>query len=259
MKKILLLGDMHIGSLYAPWPEKFRAGDHLYGQVSESNRKLYKYWRSMIPKVKDVDAIIFNGDICDGVQGKSAGLGTVTTDLRVQIGACAEMIGGLPNVPKYFTKGTPYHSEQNRPLDESVCIEVDGTYGPELVVEECGIRLHCQHHLSTTQSIWIYEPTGLARDMMLVAIQNEADKYGDVDFLVRSHRHRFVGVMFATSMGVCTPGWQSKTIYAVDKGLLSLPSIGWVVIRVHDDHISVDRSGIAHVVRPCKVVGRDKK
>jgi len=224
-------------------------------QMSEANRTLYKYWGKMVKCVQDVDAIIINGDICEGNQKKEDGLYTITTDLNAQIAAAIMMLKQLPDVPTYYTRGTAYHIENNRPMDECIAKELGGIYGPELIVKECGIKFHCQHYLSSSLSVWVYEPTALARDLVLLSLQN--DKYGKVDVAIRSHRHRFCAVSFADSMGICTPSWKVKSVYSVERGILSLPNIGWIIIETDEKEIRIDRTGIAHLIKPCAVVGRD--
>jgi hypothetical protein len=61
-------------------------------------------------------------------------------------------------------------------------------------------------------------------------------------------------------MALVTPCWQTKTPYAVKKGIVSPPDIGWVTLNIDNQKkIAIDRNGITHLQRPCKVVGRDRK
>jgi hypothetical protein len=41
---------------------------------------------------------------------------------------------------------------------------------------------------------------------------------------------------------------------------MGVPDIGWVMLEIHGPKkILIDKTGIKTVVRPCKVVGRDRK
>jgi hypothetical protein len=138
--------------------------------------------------------------------------------------------------------------------------EFKGEYGDELVVEECGIRLFCRHTISSSMSTWQYMATAPGRDHMLLYLNKSPDKYGQIDVAVFSHRHQFVCVQFSSGIALVTPCWQSKTPYAVKRGMVGVPEIGWVMLNIEGNRkIMVDTSGIATVVRPCKVVGRDGK
>lgn len=95
---------------------------------------------------------------------------------------------------------------------------------------------------------------------MLLYLNKGEEKYGKIDVAVFSHRHQFVAVQFSSGIALVTPCWQSKTPYAVKRGMVGVPEIGWVMLHIDDPKkITVDTSGIATVVKPCKVVGRDGK
>ena len=94
---------------------------------------------------------------------------------------------------------------------------------------------------------------------MLLYLNKSPEKYGPIDVAVFSHRHQFVEVHFSSGMALVTPCWQSKTPYSsIRQGIVGVPEIGWVMLHVYGPkEIIVDTTGIATVVRPCQVVGRD--
>lgn len=264
MKRILLLSDLHVGSKYGLWPPNFSAENPRTDEIesypqNNVNKAIWAHWLTMLKVLKKdkPDCIILNGDLIEGTQDKEKGRGLVTPEISVQVKACLKVLKTLPNVPMYFTAGTDYHQMSGgESADLHIAEAMGGKYGDELIVNACGIRLFCRHTISSSMSTWQYMATAPGRDHMLLYLNKSPEKYGKIDFAVFSHRHQFVCVQFSSGFAIVTPGWQSTTRYAVKKGITGLPEIGWVVLHVESPHkITVDTSGVACVVRPCKEVG----
>ncbi len=222
---------------------------------------IWEHWKRMLRVLKKEkpDCIIFNGDLVEGLQKREYARGLVTPEVSIQTAACAMIINTLPKVPMYFTQGTDYHEmADGTPVEKWIAAQFHAEFGDELIVEECGIRLFCRHAIGISQSTWQYHTTAPARDQMLLYLNQSSEKYGKIDVAVFSHRHQFVAAQFASGIALVTPCWQGKTIYAVKKGIITPPHIGWVTLHIDNPkRIAIDTSGIANVVRPCKVVGRD--
>jgi hypothetical protein len=271
MKRILLLSDLHFGSKYAPWPEGMEEEDSrgMVNQipVNAVNAAINAHWKKMIAYIRKTppDVVIFNGDLIEGDQRKEKGRGLMTGQIFTQYRACIKQIQTIrdaaPKAAFYFTAGTDYHQlPDGTNADQQIARHFNAEYGDEMVVEECGIRLFCRHTISSSMSTWQYMATAPGRDHMLLYLNKGEEKYGKIDVAVFSHRHQFVCVQFSSGLALVTPCWQSKTPYAVKRGMVGVPEIGWVTLHIdHAKKIAVDTSGIATVVRPCKVVGRDGK
>ena len=265
MKDILLLSDLHVGSLWGLWPPDFEADDprgdnRLKFVQNHTQKQLWKHWKTMADKVKP-EIIIFNGDLIDGQQRRSVGREVVTSRIEMQVAACTDIIRTLPEAPMYFTQGTDYHEMPDGSAAEYyIAKELGGEFGDDLLIDECGIRMHVGHAISTSQSSWQYWTTALARDLLLLALHSADQKYGHVDVAVRSHRHNFCGAIFKNQIGVITPAWQTRTPYAVKKDLVSPPDIGYVQLHVEDKkNIMINRAGIISTpVKPSRIVGRDR-
>jgi hypothetical protein len=171
-----------------------------------------------------------------------------------------KVIDTLPKVPFYFTQGTDYHEIEDMPAEQYIAARYGAEFGDDLLIDECGIRIHAQHFIPVSQSSWQYRSTPVARDELLLAVNNAQEKYGEVDLAIRSHAHYFVSVSFRSQFGLISPCWQTRTPYAVKKGILSPPDIGWVMVHVRDrKQMMVDRRGMTHIVKPSRVVGSGKK
>lgn len=266
MKKILLLSDLHVGSKYGLWPPGFKAINPRNDEREEipqnaANKAIWMHWLKMLAEMRNErpDCIILNGDLIEGPQRREGGRGLMTPDLPVQLAACLKVLRTLPRgIPLYFTAGTDYHQIEGMNADLWIAEQMGGEYGDELIIEECGIRIFARHSIGISQSTWQYQTTAPAREQMLLYINQASEKYGRIDVAVFSHRHQFVAAQFRSGLAVVTPCWQGKTVFAVKKGIISPPQIGWVSLIIDNPkRIAVDTSGIASVVRPCRVVGRD--
>jgi hypothetical protein len=277
MKKILLLSDLHVGSVYGLWPEGMTEEDPQNGEVkgippTNVNQKIGSHWDLMLKSVRETppEVVIWNGDLIEGPQDFERGKGLLTRNIDLQEAACIKMIQSVrdaaPDAVFYFTAGTGYHQRSDgHSVDRHIAAHFNAEFGNELVIEECGIRIFARHVISSSSSTWQYMATAPGREHLLLYVNKGKEdepgeeKYGPIDVAVFSHRHQFVVVGFPSGIALVTPCWQSKTPYAsVRKGLMGVPDIGWVFLEVHDrKRILIDKTGIKTVVRPCKTVGRD--
>jgi predicted phosphodiesterase len=272
MKRILLLSDLHVGSAYGMWPAGMVEEDDQHNMITDLpqnpiNLAIGAHWdNKMLPVIRKrpPDVVLWNGDVIEGPQDSEGGRGLITRSVDLQCDGTIKIIqtvrDAAPEAVFYFTAGTKYHQKGNgESADKSIAKHFKSDFGNELVVEECGIRMFCRHMISSSSSTWQYEATAPARDHLLLYLNKSEDKYGPIDIAVFSHRHRMVGVQYSSGYALITPGWQSKTPYASRvKGLASVPEIGWVMLEIYGPRkILPDTRGIATVVRPCKIVGRD--
>ena len=270
MTRILAFSDLHLGSNYAVWPKGFKYEDKKNGEVDTWNinnlqKELWRVFTYMVKKAETCDIIIANGDLIDGPQQKGWGKGVKTPDIAVQIAACEYMLKMLPDIPIYFTQGTEYHSGGAMPAEQQIAKDLgfEDNYGDDLCIDECGIRTYACHNVPTTKSVWMYRPTPLARDLMLLALSSAPDQYGQVDLMVRSHAHYKCGVTLGGMTGVITPCFQTRTPYAVKNSLITPPDIGFCIIEI--DGGLCKRKSVnplfysEKIGRPCKVVGREAK
>ena len=263
-RNILVLSDIHVGSLVGllhPKNSVFSArnGDELRWVPNKTQMALWYHWKKMLAAIAalKLEAIIINGDVCEGPQRSSQGLYTITSDMKYQADLAVQLLETLPKkVPKYFTQGTFYHSVEDRPIEQYIAERLDAEFGDDLIVEAAGIRAHCSHHESVSSSSWQYRTTPIARDLLLTALHDAEDKYGKIDAVIRSHAHYFVEVQFKSQLGLITPCWQARGTYSVKKNIISPPDIGWLIMKIeHKDCIAVDKSGVTHIGRPSRVVG----
>jgi len=260
----LVLGDMHTGSEVAPMPDwvdvKLLSGEVRTIYPNDGQRALNKVWKDMVENLPPLTGVIVNGDCCDGNNRKSIGRGCWTTDLRCQVEACAEMLKPVMAHLKhpsnaYFSQGSEYHVVDDRPLDQAVADKLGAHYQAEHIIPMLGgdFRVQVHHYLSGGLGNWMYLPTAPARDQMLLALNSDPMEYGDINWVIRSHKHHYTNVQFSAYSGVTvTPSWQGKTEFAVRKGLISVPKIGYCLLKLYDDGTAQMRPYLTRALRPCK-------
>lgn len=269
--RIVAFSDWHIGSILAPWPAEYvsepdpRTGDRQSFRPNRTMRVIGQFLEQAIPKaVKGADIILWAGDLCDGIQKKSQGKYTVTNDLNLQEAAAIyqteRLIKDPP--PMFYVHGTDYHAEQQRPMERTIARHFGAEFGDDLLIEECDIRIYMNHFVPITRSVMMYRTTPVARDLMTLALHNSPEEYGDVDLMVRGHAHYKCAVVLGSQTGVILPCYQARTPYAVKRGILSPPDIGYTIINIDRPQFGQSRPTISvkfvtkKLVRPCRIVGR---
>jgi hypothetical protein len=262
MKRALVINDLHVGSYYGIMPDTVKFSDSKTGmKVSMRPNSLQKtllgYWKEMLTYVKKagkLDAVIVNGDIIDGCQRLSSGKFTWTNDLGVQLQACRSLLETIPCKEWFFTASSEYHAIREMPVEKILAEQMGGEFGDDLIIELNGARIHASHNIPVSKSSWQYRSTPLARDMLLMALAQSEEEYGHIDVVLRAHAHYFVQVGFAHSIGLITPGWQTRTPFGVKIDAISPPDIGFVMLEVDGRDIDV-RKRIWKVPKSnCKVV-----
>jgi hypothetical protein len=262
MTRLLVISDLHVGSNYGLMPKggvEFEDPQTGHTTLLKPNKvpqqALIKCWEDMKKRVGDVDAVLINGDACDGPQRKSMGKYTWTNDLGVQAEVAAQLINEIPANEFFLTKGSEYHCMEDRPLEQVVAEKLAGVYGNDLLIEIGGARIHASHHIGTSSSAWMYRTTPLARDLLLLTLCEAPEEYGKVDFVIRSHAHYFCAVQFGSMGGCITPAWQTRTPFAVKANLISPPQIGYVLLDITDGEITMKKRLYKIPGSACKVVG----
>lgn len=246
---ILLLSDMHTMSYWALIHPDYVTKDNVQFLPNTMQDWTFRYWETMCKKCRNVDAVIFNGDLIDGINKANCGA-VAHTDVYEQVKMASMLIEMLPrDIPMYFTKGTNYHGGDETTPERIIADKVGGVYSPEGIVEEAGIRIFVNHYIPHAQ----YKAAGLEKKIKQIAAAESC--YGKIDVLYGAHNHEFSSVITGTHVAVMTPGWQHKTPYAIDKNLISPPDIGYVVLHVEaPDLVTIDRRGVVQSPFSCNIM-----
>jgi len=111
--KLLVLADVHVGSIYGLTPRKYFNEHTNSYQLWAINK-----WEEFIQKYKYPDYLILNGDIVDGPGGKDATTLCIP-DMEDQVNSAVELLSPLvgKNTIIYGCSGSGYHTGKGTGFD----------------------------------------------------------------------------------------------------------------------------------------------
>ena len=243
--KVLAVGDMHVGSFYGLAPPTFHVEDEvrqeaLWFEANRSQRRLYEYWKTMCEALEkeNLDAVIVNGDICEGQQYKQRGAGVWTTDIYQQADVAVGLLEMIPAETFYITMGSGYHSrgaQGTPPIEKYIADRLrergkKAYFASELLLDIGEKRFHIAHKVGVTGPTG-YRTTAIAKELLTLMMHDDETQYGDVDVALRSHAHYFVSIRMEGKTGAVIPGWKARDDFAMKIGGTWCPHIGYVMLR----------------------------
>jgi hypothetical protein len=259
---LVVLSDLHSGcrsSLY-PIDTEILLDEGMVYKPTAFQHELWIVWRrfhdEFVPEAtRDEDYVLaINGDIVDGDHHRSKTQISKNTNDQALIAEA--LLWPLVNQPKckglLVFRGTEAHVGSSAEHEESIAKTLGAlkndkgqhsSYtgwvrlgGPD------GALCHFAHHIGTTGRTH-YETSAIMCEIGEMYVEAGRWGYAPADILVRSHRHRSIGVWCPSkrgfTTGLTTPAWQGKTPFSqkIPGGRQSEPQIGGVVIRQGDyDH-----------------------
>lgn len=221
-----------------------------------------EFWGEWVPLVTNGEPynVVHNGDALEGVHHRATTQISHNMEDQQRIAElvlrpCVERCKALGGT-YYHIAGTEAHVGQTAEYEERLARTLgaaqdsEGRYATwdlfHQVGTERGPLVNFLHHIGTTGSA-AHEASAVNAE--LTATFNEAARWDRrrPDFVVRSHRHRFIAVDIETGSGhgaaIVTPGWQGKTPFAfkIPGARVSEPQFGGVLIRQGDRSNYYDR------------------
>jgi hypothetical protein len=253
-----VISDLHSGCQTALCPPNIRFDGGGRYKLNRIQRQLWKHWldywewkKSIIKKEDFV--LVLNGDALDGRHHNN--VSTISNNLATQSKIAYELL--KPQVDKaaeyYHIRGTEAHAGQSAEQEEMLAQSLgaipdrDGNYARwELNItigKKSKKRCNIMHHIGTTGS-QAYESTAVMGE--LVDSFAEAGRTNDIapDYIIRSHRHRYISVTIASGKGrrtACTtPSWQGKTPYVwrLKGARQSLAQWGGIIVKEAPDGVN---------------------
>ena len=244
MIKLLVVSDVHVGSMYANWPEYYPIKGGAKWKLNQKQGIIKEAWDEFTKwsNQEKPDILVLNGDIIEGHQEATKGMPTVTTDLGEQMGAALEILEPLVNrVPEiYVTRGTSYHDRSFVGPPETIGRELGAVqvrrkqYSDWVInIDVGGVIANFAHTISVATGL--YRSTPLDREGVWAALAGR-HKVPDADVIVRSHVHIFCHVEHSSRHLIITPCWQYQTEYQINKSYYRMqPEIGAVMLRIYPE------------------------
>lgn len=228
--RVLVVGDLHFGSWFAPRPPS--------DCTTPLQDELWTAWTDMVDDVGRVDIVVANGDLCEGTDPKSNGHGCWTTNLQEQVRGAANMLGMIKcnRSGFYGTQGSTYHVGTNPSLDEMVLESIGGTFGPYIALVLEGNRAFFNHNGGAARKQG--NRAGALYRHIITSMLN-APEFGDYRFLAFNHGHYYTQVQTESVTAVNTPGWKGIDTFIGTRGVPDVPHIGYVVVDFKGSDVEV--------------------
>jgi hypothetical protein len=234
-KRVLVIGDTHIGSDVALSPEEIELDSGNVISANEIQLAILNDYREMIDDVGVVDLLILNGDLVDGTNYYGEGAGCLTTSMDTQAEIAAQLLSEIKFRKVVGCRGTTYHGKKNPNLDKKVIEALGGVCMDEVSINIEKTRIYANHRTPVRMSQWDSRPQSIAKDILLAEL-NEMD-FGHYDIICKSHAHYYIGLDQGTSVGFVCPCWKGRDEFA--KGSVNPfafnPSIGYVMFDINYD------------------------
>lgn len=226
MLKILVLGDLHVGSHQGLMIPEFEdpSGMRIYSNPVQMF--LFDYYCKMLKTVGDVDIVILNGDLIEGPNKKNSGLGVWSTDIHTQAQCAAILIDMIRCKKIYCSQGSSYHTG-NPTGDKIVCELVGGEWIGDWQFFELNnsLTFHVRHH-GDFSTVPYSRCTGQRKEAMIAQAQNT-----NIDIYIRSHTHHFNYSGNGNDLSIAVPCWKGVDEF-IGKNSVEQPDNGYVMIYV---------------------------
>ncbi len=256
---IVVLSDFHVGCKLAIMPrDGLYLDEHFHVGPSKEQKKLNDiledFMDNHVPNSLGKDGkfvLVFNGDAVDGAHHNA--LTTWTNNIKDQRRAAELLLRPIiehPNCVAYFhIRGTEVHVGGSAEWEEELARDLGaipderGNHARnELWIDIQGYLGHFLHHVGTTSRV-AYESSAVMSELSEMYVHAAQWHQRTADFLVRSHRHRYIEIRVPSANGyaiaLTTPCFQGRTpfVYKIAGGRQSLSQYGGMVIVVKEDEL----------------------
>lgn len=257
VRNLVVFSDTHAGcrmALCRPEPIPLDGGGTYTASAFQMKlwafyREFFDEWVPLVTNGEPYD-LVHNGDAIEGVHHHA------TTQISHNLEDQQRIAEGVlrPEVERckagggtyYHIRGTEAHVGQTGEYEERLARSIgakpnqEGQYARwdmwKRVGDHRGPLVNLLHHIGTTGSA-AHEASAVNAELTATFV--EAARWGrePPDYIVRSHRHRFIAVDMETGRGhgaaIVTPAFQGKTPFAfkIPGARVSEPQFGGVLIR----------------------------
>jgi hypothetical protein len=210
-KKILIIGDLHCGSMCGITPPDWFVSKGRNSFYANLQREMWDNYMEMCDSFGKVDALIVNGDVIDGKGTRSGGTEQITSDMFEQCDIAVNVLKELDAKQLMFTYGTPYHtaSPNGEDFDKEVADRMNSPIQDELNVNVDGLMFNVKHKVGSSSSPY-NRAMPVGRHRLWEAIEALRTDTKPADVYVRSHVHYFSFCGESNWYGFTLPALQSS-------------------------------------------------
>jgi hypothetical protein len=237
---LLVISDLHMGSIWAPVPEKMVRHDGQVIKPSKAQQWLNRQWHKQTGKAlaylgnRPFD-LVLNGDMVEGVHHRStehwsADPGDHHLAAWIMLNPIAERAKNI-----YVVSGTECHDGPSGAAglgNRLGAVKNPKTsHGAFLRLNLCVNDVYCRfvHHMPTSSRIALY---ATALGVMLAEHQSQSARLGRKAprVLVQGHRHTHGYYGDGLALSVSCPPWQLLTTHGHKAATAANPRVGCVVL-----------------------------
>lgn len=232
-RHIGFIGDIHCGSKVGLWPVE------EIGRKNVGAKYLMDCFGHLVESWPELDLLVLMGDLIDGKQRKSDGVGLFTADLGEQVAGAIEVLRPLAAKAKliYRIEGTPYHEDFHNQL-AALDSELNVAQTAQVMDIDLGTGiLNVAHHPAGGSAMY----TGALVDKTSVwsKVAAQCGKIPAARWIVRAHCHTYMLQDTETVTSIQNPCWQLPTAHAKKTNYYKFQSdIGGVLMIADDEEDS---------------------
>ena len=222
------VGDIHCGSHVGLWPVRDLPEDKT---KYLGCRYLMQCWQHLVERWPKLDILILMGDLIDGKQRKSDGVGVFDTDLAAQADGAVEVLRPLAEKAGKIIRvwGTPYHESHDGILKIVDCKLGVAKTAQVIDLDLNGKTLNVAHHPASGAAI--YAGTVADREVLWAKIAASDKKVPNPRWIVRAHKHNYILQDTEHATIVQMPCWQLPTAHAIKQNYWRFqPTLGGLLM-----------------------------
>jgi len=243
MKRILVISDLHCGSLVGLTPPSDQSSkDTKWGKTQ---RTCWDFYKKQVNLFKPYDVVIVNGDAVHGDAKKDGGTMLITTDRVEQAEMAAKCIIEPDCNVVRLTYGTPFHTGNQEDFEGIIAMSLRAT-GMDAKICSHGFysiggkNFNVKHKVASS-GVSYGRLTPVAKEINWNRAWAARGEEAKADVLIRSHVHYFGEVKLDGCVGITTPSLQGLGDKYGSRQCSGTVDFGIVVIDILDDGIVIVR------------------
>jgi len=244
MKTILLISDLHVGSVFAVFPEGYKTRHQNLVSLNPLQMELYELWEKMSEDVQkeNYDYVFLLGDLIDGLNKRGAGRERVVNNINEQMDAALKLLRPLCKRKDVIgITSSPYHNSADYEIDREICKHLYGHFLGSIAnvrIKNVNKVFNIGHGAGSSP---IYAGTRASKDILLALSSERLEKIPNVDVICRAHFHSYLHLEMLRKDMIWSPCWEGARLntYSMGEFFRFQPDIGVVKIEVSDDEVNV--------------------
>lgn len=210
MKRIVIISDGHSGHKAGLTPPRYdhthTPATHIDAKLWKIRREIWAWFAEQAKALQPVHLLHYNGDAIDGDGHKSEGIELLVPDRQVQALMASECIKKFRPKHVSMVYGTGYHTGNGSDIEDITANKVGADIGAHHWPEIDGTILDLKHHIGGTALP--ERPPMLDRARVHNLIWAEHHEQPRAHIIVRSHLHKWGGIIGDGWTGICTDALQ---------------------------------------------------